>query len=64
MLADKDQSTIMKLIAAYDESNLKLPEPNPLIPQDFSIKSTQIRTKNLEEPILLKKEKGLQIWLH
>jgi secreted Zn-dependent insulinase-like peptidase len=56
---------IQRLISDYDGKDLKIPEPNPLIPQDFANKSPHdALVKNLEEPILLKKEHGLEVWLH
>ncbi len=53
------------MIADYDAKDLKIPEPNPLIPQNFANKSSQVALeKNFEEPTLLKKEHGLEVWLH
>ena len=64
-MAFKDTPGIQRLIADYEAIDLKLPEPNPLIPQYFAIKSSRdALVKNLEEPILLKKEHGLEVWLH
>ena len=65
-MVDKQSKKLNELITNYPADKLNLPYPNPLIPDNFAIKSDQSHlTVNNKDPILLLKEDNkVELWLH
>jgi secreted Zn-dependent insulinase-like peptidase len=65
-VVDKQLKKLNELIDSYSGDKLSLPSPNPLIPDNFAIKSDKRHlTVNNKEPILLHQiDNKLELWLH
>ncbi|CDW88765.1 a-pheromone processing metallopeptidase ste23 [Stylonychia lemnae] len=62
-IVEKPVSSIINQIQNYDTSKLSLPLTNPLIPEDFKIKSQAKLEKNQIPQLIYKDENLYELWL-